>query len=75
MRKPHERFIEMFKGRHNIITVSLIVIGGVFVAKTIWEMSIRKYGEAWTIIIGFILLVLGYYISDALHERHPGKSS
>jgi len=73
MRKPHERFIEMFRGKQNIITVTLVLIGGVFVAKTLWEIILEKYGEGWTIIVGALLLMLGYYVSDALHERSGGN--
>ena len=73
MRKPHERFIEMFRGKQNIITVTFVLIGGVFVAKTLWEITLEKYGEGWTIIVGLLLLMLGYYVSDALHERGGGN--
>ena len=69
-RMPHEKILEMFKGKHNIITVLLVVIGSVFVAKSLWEISIRLFGEGWTILWGILLMIIGYYVSDELHQRY-----
>jgi len=69
-RMPHEKIVEMFKGKHNIITVLLVVVGSIFVAKTLWEIFIRQFGEGWTIFWGIMLMIIGYYISDELHKRY-----
>jgi len=69
-RMPHEKILEMFKGKHNIITVLLVVVGSVFVAKSLWEIFIRLFGEGWTIFLGIVLMIIGYYISDELHKRY-----
>ena len=72
-RSPHERIIEMFKGRHNILTVLLIIVGSLFVAKSVWEIVVRRYGDGWTIIIGLVLMIVGYYVSDEMHQRYGGN--
>lgn len=69
MKNPkHGEFKELFTGRRNVLTVMMVFIGGYFIAYPLVNITIHELGNAATIAIGFVALILGDYILDAFHK-------
>lgn len=64
----HHKISNMFKGPINLFTVLSMVVGGYFVAYPLVQISIEHLGKGWTILIGLILMIIGFTISGELHR-------
>lgn len=67
MKKNH--FKEIFTGRRNVFTVTAVFIGGYFIAYPLVHIMIKEIGTYQTMLLGFIILVLGDYILDVFHKK------
>ena len=67
MKKNH--FKELFTGRRNVFTVTAVFIGGYFIAYPLVHISLNEIGTLKTIIIGFVILIIGDYILDVFHKK------
>jgi fucose permease len=65
----HGKIKELFTGRRNVFTVTAVFIGGYFIAYPLVNISLNKIGDLKTIIIGFIILIIGDYILDIFHKK------
>ena len=66
----HGKFKELFTGRRNVFTVTAVFIGGYFIAYPLVNISIKEIGSLKTIILGFIILIVGDYILDVFHKKN-----
>ena len=52
-----------------MFTVTAVFIGGYFIAYPLVHISLKEMGTLKTIIIGFIILIIGDYILDVFHKK------
>ena len=65
----HNKLKEIFTGRRNILTVTAVFIGGYFIAYPLVNFVMYEIGTVKTMLLGFIILIVGDYMLDAFHKH------
>lgn len=64
-----KRLKEEFTGKRNILTVTLVLVGGYFIAYPIVITSIEYLGRSLTAVVGFLIVVIGDFMMDVFHKE------
>jgi hypothetical protein len=64
-----KRLKEEFTGKRNILTVTLVLVGGYFIAYPIVITSIEYLGRSLTVVVGFLIVVIGDFMMDVFHKE------
>jgi|AntRauTorckE6833_2_1112554.scaffolds.fasta_scaffold01800_3 hypothetical protein len=61
---------ELFVGHRTLYSLLGATIGGIFVGRSLWQISVNALGLGWTIVIGVVLFV---FSSLVLHSFQEGE--
>jgi hypothetical protein len=54
----------------SVLVEHWVLIGGIFVGRSLWQISVNALGLGWTIVIGVVLFV---FSSLVLHSFQEGE--